>query len=106
MTAWRELMHVRSLHVLQMAALAVALGWAGGDALAQEAAVPLGAPGATINIPGDRLPPPASPFGGEINLNADQSTPWWPPRVVPPKRAPNVLLIMTDDSGFGVPSTF
>jgi arylsulfatase A-like enzyme len=25
---------------------------------------------------------------------------------VPPKEAPNVLLIMTDDSGFGVPSTF
>ena len=29
-----------------------------------------------------------------------------PPRVAPPKGAPNVLLIMTDDSGFGVPSTF
>ena len=27
-------------------------------------------------------------------------------RVVPPKGAPNVLLIMTDDVGFGVPSTF
>jgi arylsulfatase len=25
---------------------------------------------------------------------------------VPPKKAPNILLIMTDDSGFGVPSTF
>ena len=25
---------------------------------------------------------------------------------MPPKGAPNVLLIMTDDSGFGVPSTF
>ena len=32
--------------------------------------------------------------------------PWWPPRVVPPKGAPNVLLIMTDDQGFGAPSTF
>ena len=30
-----------------------------------------------------------------------ESTPWWPPRVVPPKGAPNVLLIMTDDDGFG-----
>ena len=27
-------------------------------------------------------------------------------RVVPPKGAPNVLLIITDDAGFGVPSTF
>jgi arylsulfatase len=26
--------------------------------------------------------------------------------VVPPKGAPNVLLIMTDDVGFGSPSTF
>ncbi|MFY9942126.1 MAG: sulfatase-like hydrolase/transferase [Desulfobacterales bacterium] len=34
------------------------------------------------------------------------SKPWWPPRVTPPKEAPNVLLIITDDSGFGVPSTF
>ena len=32
--------------------------------------------------------------------------PWWAPRVVPPKSAPNVLLIITDDAGFGVPSTF
>ena len=35
-----------------------------------------------------------------------QSKPWWAPRVVPPKSAPNVLLIITDDAGFGVPSTF
>jgi hypothetical protein len=28
------------------------------------------------------------------------------PRVLPPKGAPNVLLIITDDAGFGVPSTF
>ena len=35
-----------------------------------------------------------------------QSKPWWAPRVVPPKGAPNVLLIITDDAGFGVPSTF
>ncbi|MGB7553307.1 MAG: arylsulfatase, partial [Candidatus Korobacteraceae bacterium] len=34
------------------------------------------------------------------------STPWWPPRIVPPKGAPNVLLIMTDDHGYGVPGTF
>ena len=30
----------------------------------------------------------------------------WPPRIVPPKGAPNVLLIMTHDEGFGAPSTF
>ena len=29
-----------------------------------------------------------------------------PPQVVPPKGAPNVLLIMTDDQGYGVSGTF
>ena len=65
-----------------------------------------GSPGATRTINGQILPPPALPFGGEINLNALQSKPLWAPRVVPPKDAPNVLLIMTDDVGFGAPSTF
>jgi arylsulfatase len=31
--------------------------------------------------------------------------PYWPARVVPPKGAPNILLIMTDDVAFGAPST-
>ncbi len=52
------------------------------------------------------LPPPPPKFGGEIGLNAVQSTPWWAPRVVPPKGAPNVLLILIDDEGYGAPSTF
>ena len=41
-----------------------------------------------------------------IKDDALQSKAWWAPRIVPPKQAPNILLIMTDDSGFGVPSTF
>ena len=41
-----------------------------------------------------------------INLDAAQSKPYWPPTVVPPKGAPNVLLIMTDDAGYGVSGTF
>ena len=49
-------------------------------------------------------PPPT--FGGEINLNAEDSEPWWPPNIVPPKGAPNVLLIMTDDQGYGISGTF
>ncbi len=66
----------------------------------------LGSPTATATIPGDQLPAPEPEFGGVIKQEALQSKAWWPPRVVPPKEAPNVLLIMTDDSGFGVPSTF
>ena len=65
-----------------------------------------GSPSATTTIDGRYLPPPPQPFQGEINLNADQSKPAWPARVVPPKDAPNILLIMTDDVGFGAPSTF
>jgi arylsulfatase len=52
------------------------------------------------------LPPPPQQFKGDIGLNALQSTPYWPAQVVPPKGAPNVLLIMIDDEGYGTGSTF
>jgi arylsulfatase A-like enzyme len=65
-----------------------------------------GSPGATTTIDGKYLPPPPSPFGGVINPAAKDSKPYWPGRVVPPKGAPNVLLIMTDDQGYGVSGTF
>ena len=65
-----------------------------------------GAPGATTTIDGKQIPPPPPEFGGVINEKASDSKAWWAPRVVPPKGAPNVLLIMTDDQGFGAPSTF
>lgn len=65
-----------------------------------------GSPDATTTIDGRYLPPPPQKFGGQIELNAAQSTPYWPARVVPPKDAPNILLIMTDDTGFGAASTF
>ena len=66
----------------------------------------LGSPSATVTLDGKQLPPPPMKFGGVIKEAATASTPWWPPRVVPPKGAPNVLLIMTDDQGYGVSSTF
>jgi arylsulfatase A-like enzyme len=65
-----------------------------------------GSPSATTTISGKQLPPPDPKFGGLIKDDALQSKAWWAPRIVPPKKAPNILLIMTDDSGFGVPSTF
>jgi arylsulfatase A-like enzyme len=65
-----------------------------------------GSPSATTSIDGKQLPAPDPKFGGVIKDDALQSQPWWAPRIVPPKGAPNVLLIITDDSGFGVPSTF
>jgi arylsulfatase len=65
-----------------------------------------GTPSASESLDTRQLPPPPPKFGGKISRNASQSQPWWPPRVVPPKGAPNVVLIMTDDVGFGAPSTF
>ncbi len=61
---------------------------------------------ATTTLDGRYLPPPPPKFTGQIELNAAQSKPAWPARVVPPKDAPNILLIMTDDDGFAAPSTF
>src|ERR1022692_4043507 len=65
-----------------------------------------GSPSATTTIGGKQIPPPDPQFGGVIKEKATESKAWWPPRVVPPKGAPNVLLIMTDDCGFGSPGTF
>jgi arylsulfatase len=65
-----------------------------------------GSPDATVTIDGKQIPPPPMPFGGVIKESAKDSTPYWPPRVVPPKGAPNILLIMTDDQGYGVSGTF
>jgi len=65
-----------------------------------------GSPSATTTIPGDQLPAPPEKFGGKIERDATKSTPYWPARIVPPKGAPNVLLIITDDAGYGVAGTF
>jgi arylsulfatase len=65
-----------------------------------------GSPNATTTIDGRYIPAPPTPFGGVINMSAKDSKPYWPPKVVPPKGAPNILLILTDDQGYGVTSTF
>jgi arylsulfatase A-like enzyme len=75
-------------------------------AQAEETTGTPGSPSATTTIDGQQLPAPDPAFGGVIKDGALQSTPWWAPRIVPPKDAPNILLIITDDAGFGVPSTF
>lgn len=77
-----------------------------GTTLAQQVTGVPGAAGATTTLDGKQLPPPDPKFGGEIKQKASESKEWWAPRVVPPKTAPNVVLIMTDDVGFGAPGTF
>jgi len=63
-------------------------------------------PAAKTTIDGKYLPNPPAAFGGVINLSARDSKSCWPATVVPPKGAPNVLLIMTDDAGYGISSSF
>jgi arylsulfatase len=77
-----------------------------GSVPAQQVTGVLGSPSATTTLGGKQLPPPDPTFGGVIQEKASESKPWWAPRVVPPKSAPNVVLIMTDDAGFGAPGTF
>jgi arylsulfatase A-like enzyme len=89
-----------------MVAIAVALILTASTTRAQQINGVPGSPSSTETLDGKQLPPPPLPFGGAIKETAKDSTPWWPPRVVPPKGAPNILLIMTDDQGYGVSGTF
>jgi len=75
-------------------------------AIAQQITGVPGSSSATTTIKGDQIPAPPQKFGGKIERTTQGSKPYWPARIEPRKGAPNVLLIMTDDSGFGVPSTF
>jgi hypothetical protein len=52
------------------------------------------------------LPIPDLPFQGKIGRTTKESTPDFPKGIEAPKGAPNVLLFMTDDVGFGASSTF
>ena len=55
---------------------------------------------------GTTLPRPEQPFRGKIERLAKDSTPDFPKGIEAPKGAPNILLILTDDVGFGASSTF
>jgi arylsulfatase A-like enzyme len=54
----------------------------------------------------DVLPRPEQPFGGKINRTTKESVKDFPKLVEAPKGAPNILVILTDDVGFGASSTF
>src|SRR5450631_1908685 len=95
---------MKTSHLLISVASILALGCV--SALTQQVTGVPGSPSATTTIDGKQIPPPAPQFGGEIKEKASESKAWWAPRVVPPKGAPNILLIMTDDVGFAAPSTF
>ncbi|QGJ68688.1 Arylsulfatase [Planctomycetales bacterium 10988] len=64
----------------------------------------------TAETPGDFnrtiLPIPEPSFHGKIGLRPSDSTKDFPAAVKAPEDAPNILLILTDDVGFGASSTF
>jgi arylsulfatase len=55
---------------------------------------------------GNRIPAPFPPFEGEIGKTYQESEPAWPALPAPPEGAPNIVVILLDDVGFGQPSTF
>lgn len=60
----------------------------------------------TQPLPAPTLPYPERPFRGTIGRTTADSKSDFPQPIQAPKGAPNVLLIMTDDVGFGASSTF
>jgi arylsulfatase len=86
---------------LSLASIAATGTWAQQAAISDKCS-----PAATEVLHSKSIPAAPTPFGGEIKRTAPESKSCWDPKIVPPKGAPNILLIMTDDSGYGVPSTF
>jgi arylsulfatase A-like enzyme len=86
--------------------LAIAVAAVAPSAHAQKIYGQEGSADATMSIDGKQIPAPPLKFGGVLKEDVKDSKVWWPPRLVPPKGAPNVLLILTDDQGYGVPGTF
>ena len=93
-------------HILLSGIFAAALMAVAPFAQAQQINGTPGAPTSTVVLDAKQLPPQPQPVGGVIKEAATASTPFWPARVVPPKGALNILLIMTDDQGYGVSGTF
>jgi arylsulfatase len=102
-------MHFRSLATAAALAIGGLLGWlAAGSQPLRLMADDAKRAGAREGAATDRsvLPPPPEPFKGTINLRAKDSKPDFPQPVQAPRGAPNVLLVLLDDVGFGAASTF
>lgn len=79
------------------------MGWY----LASAAVAPMFAEDPQQNkVDGQQLPKPDPVFRGNIGQTYQDSTPSYPLPVTAPKGSPNVLLILLDDVGFGMCSTF
>jgi arylsulfatase A-like enzyme len=54
----------------------------------------------------ETLPRAAQPFAGKIDPARDKSTPAWPVQTKAPAGAPNIVLVLLDDVGYGSASVF
>src|ERR1700722_10663391 len=54
----------------------------------------------------ESLPKPIAPFYGTIGKTYKDSKSEFPQPITPPKGAPNVLIILIDDLGFGGTATY
>jgi arylsulfatase len=89
--------------VALLAAVGVTAGW-----LTLSGTWPRPAFAQTKPVPpaGPQLPKPDPEFTGKVGETYKDSTPSYPQPVKAPKGSPNVLLILLDDVGFGMCSTF
>ena len=98
-------MQKRIRHLFVVIAAGGCLGWLASayqTTHAQEAATK---PPASTSV-GDVLPLPPKPFQGTINLRAKDSKSDFPQPIQVPEGAPNILLVLLDDVGYGATSTF
>lgn len=58
------------------------------------------------DIDRSKLPLPRAPFTGKIGKTYKESESAWPELPKPPEGAPNILIVLLDDVGFGQASTF
>jgi arylsulfatase len=74
--------------------------------LALPLGISMGGDGALAGQEPDRsaLPLAPAPYAGKVDPDRDKSTPAWPAAVQAPAGAPNVILVLLDDVGFGASS--
>jgi arylsulfatase A-like enzyme len=84
--------------------IAVLMGYAAATGMLSSRQSPH--PSAPDKLDRAALPVPDATFHGVAKRTLAGSKPDFPRTVTPPRDAPNVLLILVDDAGFGNPSTF
>jgi arylsulfatase A-like enzyme len=94
-----------TLAATSMLTVGALLGWLAAtgrftEAFAQDTNIP------PASTPGTQLPKPDPAFKGKVAETYKDSVPNYPQPVNAPRGAPNVLLILLDDVGFGMCSTF